>query len=313
MKEFNKLAEDLEQVVFKAAVATKDYIGSGEKEAGDQAAVDAMREAFNSLELDGIVQVGEGEKDEAPMLFVGEHVGNGQGMKIDIAVDPVEGTSLMAFGKPNSIAVLAAAPRGAFWKAGSAYYMNKIVVGPKAKGAIDIRLPLKENLQSIASSLNKPISELKIYVLDKPRHQGLIRDIEALGAKVDKHTDGDVIGSILALLPSSDIDVLMGIGGAPEAVITAAAVNALGGDMQGKLAPQKDEEKANLIAEGIDLNKVLNLDDLVNSDWSIFVAAGITGGLMLEGVAQIGSSIQSECVVIGPNKALVKRVKSIHG
>ena len=309
VKSLQALAQDLEQVVFKAAIATKDFIGSGEKEAGDQAAVDAMRDAFDDIDVNGIVQVGEGEKDEAPMLYIGEQVGNGRGLDIDIAVDPVEGTTLMAEGLPNAIAVLSAAPQGSFWRAGSAYYMDKIVVGPKAKDAIDINLSVADNLSSIAMALGKQLNELTVYVLDKPRHQQLITEIESLGAKVDRHSDGDVIGSILALLPDSDIDVLMGIGGAPEAVITASAVKALGGGMQGKLAPQKEIEKARLLAEAVDLDRVLYLDDLVKSDWSIFAAAGVTSGLMLKGVAEQDGKLQSECLIIGPGQEVKRKVQ----
>lgn len=299
--EREQLIKDLKHVVCAAANRTKKYVGSGKKEAGDQAAVDAMRNAFESSEMDAVVRVGEGEKDEAPMLYVGEKLGNGSGLKLDIAVDPVEGTSLMAAGKPNAIAVVAATVQGGFWDAGSAYYMNKLVVGSQAKGAIDIEKSTSENLKSIAEALHKKVEDLIIYVLDKPRHYKLRQEIEACGATVDLHAEGDVIGSIMALLPERKVDALMGIGGAPEAVITAAAVLALGGDMQGQLAPQHQEEKMALQKEGVDLNQTLFLNDLVKSDWAVFAAAGVTSGVLLEAPSQKNDHHASiDSIVIGP-------------
>lgn len=307
MTEQEQLEEDLKKVVCSAAAAAKEFVGTGEKEAGDQAAVDAMRAAFEQAHMDAVVRVGEGEKDEAPMLYVGEKLGSGKGPKLDIAVDPVEGTSLMAAGKPNAIAVVAAADQGAFWEAGSAYYMNKIVVGAEAKGAIDITQSATKNLKSIAAATGKKVEELLIYVLDKPRHIELRKEIEACGANVDLHAEGDVIGSILALMPDSDVDALMGIGGAPEAVITAAAVLALGGDMQGQLAPQLEEERAGLLSEGTDINKTLMLKDLVKSDWAVFAAAGVTGGELLDGPKEAtNDEVLVEYLVIGPNAGQIE-------
>lgn len=301
MTEQELLVEDLKKVVCSAADAAKEFVGTGKKEAGDQAAVDAMRKAFELAQMDAVVRVGEGEKDEAPMLYVGEKLGNGKGLKLDIAVDPVEGTALMAAGKPNAIAVVAATDQGAFWDAGSAYYMNKIVVGPEAKGAIDITLSTAENLKSIAEASGKNVEDLVVYVLDKPRHVDLRKEIEACGATVNLHAEGDVIGSVLALLPDSEVDVLMGIGGAPEAVITAAAVLALGGDMHGQLAPQQEEERASLLSEGTNIDQVLMLNDLVKSDWAVFAAAGVTSGELLEGPMESASDeILVDYLIIGP-------------
>lgn len=307
MTEKEQLVEDLKNVVCKAAAATMDHIGTGAKEAGDQAAVDAMRDAFEHANMNAVVRVGEGEKDEAPMLYVGEKLGNGSGLKLDIAVDPVEGTSLMAAGKPNAIAVVAATDQGKFWDAGSAYYMNKIVVGEDAKGSIDITKSTSENLKSIAEASGKSVSDLVVYVLDKPRHVALRKEIEACGARVDLHAEGDVIGSILALMPDSEVDALMGIGGAPEAVITAAAVLALGGDMQGQLAPQQEDEKAALLTEGVDLEKVLKLIDLVQSDWAVFAAAGVTSGELLKGpMESMNDELLVEYLVIGPESGQIE-------
>ncbi|WP_422361422.1 class II fructose-bisphosphatase [Reichenbachiella sp.] len=307
MTEQEQLVEDLKKVVCSAAAAAKEFVGTGEKEAGDQAAVDAMRSAFEQAHMDAVVRVGEGEKDEAPMLYVGEKLGNGEGPKLDIAVDPVEGTALMAEGKPNAIAVVAATDQGAFWDAGSAYYMNKIVVGETAKGAIDITKSVSENLKSIAEASGKKVEELVVYVLDKPRHIELRKQIEDCGATVDLHAEGDVIGSVLALLPDSDVDALMGIGGAPEAVITAAAVLALGGDMQGQLAPQQEEERTGLLAEGANIDRVLMLKDLVKSDWAVFAAAGVTSGELLEGpMESTGDETLVEYLTIGPESGQVE-------
>ncbi|SHJ90835.1 fructose-1,6-bisphosphatase II [Reichenbachiella agariperforans] len=308
MKEAKELTEILRVVAGQAALATKEFIGSGEKEAGDQAAVDAMRRAFDGARLDAIVRVGEGEKDEAPMLYVGETLGTGKGVAVDIAVDPVEGTRLMAEGLPNAITVIAATQRGRFWDSGSAYYMDKLVVGAEAKGAIDINRTPMENIKAIAKALDKPVTEVGVYILDKPRHHALIEELKAAGVLVYIHKEGDVIGSVLALMPDTGIDVLMGIGGAPEAVITAAAVRALGGDMQGKLAPQKAEEELSLEREGIDLSRVYQVDDLVLCDWAIFAAAGVTSGPLLAGVqtSEVGD-LTTECITIGPDLGQVTR------
>ncbi|MCV9388756.1 class II fructose-bisphosphatase [Reichenbachiella ulvae] len=304
----NSIKDILKVVAAKAALATIDHIGTGEKEAGDQAAVDAMRKAFDSAEIDAVVRVGEGEKDEAPMLYVGETLGTGKGESVDIAVDPVEGTRLMAEGLPNAITVIAATKRGRFWDSGSAYYMDKLVVGKEAKGAIDINKTAMENLHAVADKLGKSISDLGVYILDKPRHHDVIQEMKSNGVKVFAHKEGDVIGSILALIPDSEIDVLMGIGGAPEAVITAAAVRVLGGDMQGKLAPQKAEEEINLQNDGIDLDRVYGLDDLVLSDWAVFAAAGVTSGPLLTGVTRDATGqLNTECITIGPECGVIEK------
>ncbi|MEO9965483.1 MAG: class II fructose-bisphosphatase [Reichenbachiella sp.] len=307
-----RLIEDLNQVVCQAAFAARHHVGTGEKEAGDQAAVDAMRMAFESAQMDAIVKVGEGEKDEAPMLYVGEALGTGSGLRLDIAVDPVEGTALMASGKPNAIAVVAATDRDGFWDAGSAYYMKKIVVGSKAKGVVDINASTQRNLEAIAHASGKKIENLVIYVLDKPRHKELIAEIEECGATVDLHAEGDVIGSILALMPDHPVDALMGIGGAPEAVISAAAVLALDGDMQGQLAPQQDSERTNLLTEGAILDQVLKLEDLVKSNWAIFAAAGVTSGALLNAPQKVEGRWQADSVLLGPQAgAIVQRAKNL--
>ncbi|MDW7693685.1 class II fructose-bisphosphatase [Flammeovirgaceae bacterium SG7u.111] len=305
------VAKSLVKIVGNAAIAAYPHIGTGGKEEGDQAAVDAMRAAFEGIEIDAIVRVGEGEKDEAPMLYVGEKLGVGTGLKLDIAVDPIEGTSLMAAGKPNAIAVIAVTEQNAFWDAGDAYYMNKIVVGKEASAVIDINASIDQNLRAIAKAKGKRLNELTIYVLNKPRHKGLIEEIEALGSIVALHDEGDVIGSVLALIDNGGVDALMGIGGAPEAVITAAAVKAIGGGMQGKLVPQKDDEKVKLIDSGIDLSKVLYLDDLINSEYAVFAAAGVTTGPLLEGVSLENNLYKTEVIIIDSNSGIHKEFFTI--
>ncbi|WP_162555863.1 class II fructose-bisphosphatase [Reichenbachiella versicolor] len=306
-----KVSRYLQEIVAKAAIASYPHIGTGGKDEGDQAAVDAMRSAFEGKEIDAIVRVGEGEKDEAPMLYVGEKLGTGNGPLLDIAVDPIEGTSLMAAGKPNAIATIAATDQGAFWDAGHAYYMDKIVVNGQAKGVIDINASTEQNLKAIAKAKGKSIEQIVVYVLNKPRHIELVKEIETLGATVALHDEGDVIGSILALVEESEIDVLMGIGGAPEAVVTAAAVKALGGGMQGKLAPQKDFEIKNLSDAGVDLDIVYQLDDLIKSEYAVFAAAGVTTGPLLKGVSKDGAKYSTEVIIIDSVDGLKKEMITI--
>lgn len=280
------LAMEMVRITEAAAIAAAKFAGTGEKENGDQAAVDAMRMVLKTVNINGTVIIGEGEKDEAPMLYNGEKVGSGSGngIEVDIAVDPVEGTSLLAQGQPNSIAVIAMAQKGSMWNPGSSFYMNKIIVGKEAKHAIDIRKSPTENLQAIAKSLEKNVSDLAVFVLDKPRHTELIAEIHNAGASVALHAEGDVMGALMAVIPDTGVDILMGVGGTPEGVITAAAIKALGGGMQGMRAPQFAKEKEALEKEGVDINQVLSLGDLIKSDDAFFAATGITAGIFLEGV-----------------------------
>ena len=275
---------DMVRITEAAAISAAKYIGIGDKNAGDQAAVDAMREVLRKTPINGTIIIGEGAKDEAPMLFNGEKVGSGDGAHMDIAVDPVEGTNLLAYDRPNSIAVLAMSEAGSMWNPGESLYMKKIVVEEKAKDAIDITKSATENLNSIAKALGKKVAELTVFLLDKPRHQDLIQEIRNVGARISIQTDGDVMGALLAATPNSDIDVLMGIGGTPEGVISAVAVKALNGGMQGMRAPQLQSEKDLLIKDKVRLDEVLHLDDLINSDDAFFAATGITGGSVLERV-----------------------------
>lgn len=265
-KVHRNLAMELVRVTEAAAISASCYMGLGDKEAGDQAAVDAMRAVLSQVEMDGIVVIGECENDEAPMLYNGERVGSGSPPQVDVAVDPVEGTKLLAYGRPNSISVIAVAERGSMWQPGASLYMNKIVVEKHAREAIDITCSATENLHRIAEALGRRLHELTVFVLDKPRHQALIAEIRQAGARVALHIDGDVLGALMAAIPGNGVDVLMGIGGTPEGVISAAAVKALGGGMQGMRAPQKDYERQELEATlGSRIQEVLTLDDLIQS------------------------------------------------
>ncbi len=278
------LAMELVRVTEAAAISAARYMGTGNKEIGDQAAVDAMRAVLDTVDIEGTVIIGEGEKDEAPMLFNGEKVGNGHGPAMDIAVDPVEGTRLLANGTPNSIAVIAASAKGSMWVPEDSLYMQKIVVEERAKEVIDINASPAKNLSQIAKSLDRNVSELTVFVLDKPRHQNLIKEIREAGARITLHTDGDVMGALMAAIPGTGVDVLMGTGGTPEGVIAAAAVKALRGGMQGKRDPQLDYEKEELAKKGVDLAQVLHIDDLIRADDAFFAATGITEGSFLKGV-----------------------------
>ena len=275
---------DLVRVTEEAAIGAYDWIGRGDKNAGDGGAVDAMRAAFNDVNIDGVVIIGEGEKDEAPALYNGEKVGNGKGPGMDIAIDPVEGTNLLATGRPNSIATVSMAPKGSMFDPGPAFYMKKLVVGKEARGVVDIDASPTENIKKIAKALGKDVREVVIYMLDKPRHKDIIAEIRKLGACIQLHTDGDVMGALMAVTPGSGVDVMMGTGGTPEGVLAATAIKITGGQILSKLDPQKDDEKKALKEAGFDLNRLLTVDDLVTSDDVFFAATGITHGTFLGGV-----------------------------
>ena len=282
-----------------AAVACLPWVGRGDKVAADQAAVAALRSALAHVPGQGRVVIGEGEKDDAPMLYQGEELGTGTGAGWDLAVDPLEGTNYCARGVEGSIAVLAATPRGAMWGT-SGWYMDKLVVGSGAAGHIDITLPVEDNLARVADALGKPVTDLVVIVLDKPRHQELIPRIRALGAAVVQIPDGDVMGSLLALVPGGGADVALGIGGAPEGVLTAVAARLLGGEMQGRLAPQSDEERSMLADDGVDIDAVLTLDDLVGGDQGTFVATGVTSSALLSAPKPVGDAWRTCSVIVTP-------------
>jgi fructose-1,6-bisphosphatase II len=275
----------LRTVTEAAAVAAYDWIGRGRKEDGDGAAVDAMREALDQLAIDGVVVIGEGEKDEAPALYNNERVGRAaDAVQLDIAVDPIEGTTFMATGQTNSLAVIAAAPRGSMMDPGPAFYMEKLAVPPAAKGKIDPAWPVERRLTALAQALDKPIGELTIYVLDKPRHRPMIERIHEAGARVALYPAGDVAGALMAAIPGSGIDALMGTGGTPEGVMTACAVRALGGDFMGRLDPQLPSEQIAVRDAGLSTENWYAMEDMIRSQNVFFCATGITSGLLLDGV-----------------------------
>jgi fructose-1,6-bisphosphatase II len=307
------LALELVRVTEAAALAAAHYMGTGDKEAGDRAAVEAMRLILSTVEMDGVVVIGEGEKDQAPMLYNGERVGNGKPPAVDVAVDPVEGTRLLALGRPNALSVIALAERWSLWNPGPSLYMEKLVVGKEAKDAIDLNLSPTENLHRIAEALGRPVRNLTVFVLDKPRHEGLVREIRATGARVSLQTDGDVAGALMACLPNTGIDVLMGIGGTPEGVIAAVAVKAAGGAMQCRRAPQSDGEYQRVLAAyGEEWNRILTLDDLVRSEDAFFAATGITDGSLLEGVRYDDDDVTTHSLVMRVKTGTRRYIKAVH-
>jgi len=306
------LALDLARVTEAAALASARWLGLGKKEDGDGAAVDAMRISFNAMAINGRVVIGEGEKDEAPMLFNGESVGTGVGPRMDIAVDPVEGTRLLANGRPNAISVVAMTPEGSMYDPGPAYYMNKLVVPPEAVGMVDIKDPVARTLRKVAQAKNKDVRDLVVFVLDKERHEELIADIRATGARIQLHTDGDVAGALMAVIPDTGIDIMMGTGGTPEGVLAATAIRVLGGEMQGMLDPQSEEEKARVKEAGRDIKQVLKMEDLVSSDDIFFAATGITDGVFLKGVDFTGKGAKTTSLVMRGLTGTVRNVESAH-
>lgn len=283
------IALDLVRVTEAAALASARYVGLGDKNLVDKAAVDAMREAFQSLHLRGTIVIGEGEKDEAPMLYTGEEVGFGDGPEFDIAVDPIDGTSCVAGGRPNGIAAVAIALKGHMFNPARSFYCEKMAVGPEAANVIDLEAPIKDNVEKVAKALGKKVGELKVFVLDKPRHEQLIKDIHAAGARVMVHSDGDIAGALMTIDPTSDIDMLVGIGGTPEAVVTACGMKGTGGQMLTRLRPKTEEERRNIIEDGIDLDAIRSIDDLITTDQCFFAATGVTPGAFLDGVHYRGN------------------------
>ncbi|RTI06036.1 fructose-bisphosphatase class II [Thermus scotoductus] len=306
------LGLDLMRATEAAALASARHVGRGDKEAGDRAAVEAMRLLLNTLDFRGRVVIGEGEKDRAPMLYNGEVLGQGEGPLWDLAVDPVEGTRLLALGRPGAISVIAAAPEGALFNPGPGFYAAKLVVGPEAREALDLRASVAENLRAIAKALRKEVRELTVFVLDKPRHARLIEEIRLAGARVTLQTDGDVAGALAAVLPDTGVDVLMGTGGTPEGVLAAVAVKALGGGMQMRLDPQGEEERWNLIHAGFDLDRVYTLDELCKAEDTHFAATGITDGPFLRGVRYGKGRAWTESLVIRGATGTLRKVEAWH-
>ena len=307
------LALELVRVTESAATFAARWIGRGDKNAADQAAVDAMRLMLDTVSMRGVVVIGEGEKDEAPMLFNGEEVGDETGPEVDVAVDPLEGTRLTALGMPNAIAVIALAERGTLFFPGAAVYMDKIAVGPEAKEAIDIDASPADNIRRVAEAKGKRPDDVTVVVLDRDRHEALIAELRDVGARVSLITDGDVAPTIAAATPGSGVDLLMGVGGTPEGVISAAAVKSLGGAMQGRLWPRSDEERRELVDAGFDVDRKLATDDLVGGDDLIMSATGVTDGTMLGGVRFDGhGGAVTESLVIRSQSGTIRRLVSEH-
>ncbi len=311
-KPSRNLAMDLVRVTEAAALLAARYMGRDDKEGADQAAVDGMRVLLNSIDMEATVVIGEGEKDEAPMLFNGEVLGLGGEPKLDIAVDPIDGTRPLAQGRPNSIATVAAAPRGTMFDPGPFMYMNKIAVGPACKGKINIEKSTKENLQAIAKAKGIRPQDLTVVVLDRPRHNELVKEIREFGSRIRFIDDGDVAGALMTALPDSGIDVLIGIGGTPEGVLAACALRAMGGEIQGKLFARNDEELKTGIELGYDFEQVLTMDDLVASDDVFFTATGITDGELLDGVKYLPKGARTESIVVRGITGTVRTIISNH-
>ncbi|NLY45628.1 MAG: class II fructose-bisphosphatase [Tissierella sp.] len=308
------LPVNLGRVTEAAALACAKYLGKGDKEMADQAAVDAMRRMFDTVDIEGTVVIGEGEMDEAPMLYIGEKVGlrSDDDIKVDIAVDPVDGTTSVANGLPNAISVVGVAPKGCLLHAPDTY-MKKLAVGPKAKGAIDIHKSVTENIINVAKALNKAVEDITVEILDRPRHDDMVREIRQAGARIKFIDDGDVLSAISTCFGYTGVDITMGIGGAPEGVITAVALKCLGGDFQGILAPPNEEHKARCIKMGADLDKVYYIDDLAKGDEMSFAATGVTYGELLQGVKYMENNTAStHTLILRLETGTIRFIESIH-
>src|SRR3954454_14311307 len=306
------LALELVRVTEAAALAAARMIGMGDKEADDQAAVDAMREVLETVHMDGIVVIGEGEKDEAPMLYNGESIGDGTPPEVDIAVDPLEGTTLTAKGMPSALAVIALSAKGTMFDPGPCVYMNKMAGGEQIADLLDLDRPIADTLGLIAERKQRDIRDLAVVVLDRPRHEGFIKDIRDAGSRVRLISDGDVSAALLAVSDRSPVDLLWGVGGTPEGVISAAAIKSIGGGLVGKLWPRDNAERQAAIDQGYDLDRQLTQDDLVQGNDCFFSATGVTDGDVLQGVRYEGTSASTESLVMRSRSGTVRRVHARH-
>ncbi|WP_282072651.1 class II fructose-bisphosphatase [Janibacter hoylei] len=306
------LAMELVRVTEAAALAGGRWVGRGDKYTADGAAVDAMRSMISSVQMRGTVIIGEGEKDEAPMLYNGEEVGDGTGPSCDVAVDPIDGTTLTAKGMTNAVSVLAVADRGSMYDPSAVFYMDKLVTGPEAADVVDIRLPVAENIKRIAKAKGEQPEDVTVIMLDRPRHNDLAEQVRAAGARIRFISDGDVAGAIMAARPGTGIDLLLGVGGTPEGIITACAIKCLGGVIQGRLWPRDDEERQQAIDAGHDLDRVLTTDDLVATDNCFFVATGITDGELLRGVRYRAGGATTESLVMRSKSGTIRVVEAHH-
>lgn len=307
------LGLDLVRVTETAAMGAGRWLGRGDKEAADQAAVDGMRLHLSTIDIDGLVVIGEGEKDKAPMLFNGEKVGTGKGVVVDVAVDPVDGTTLTASGIPGAIAVMALSEgRGSMYAPGSLVYMDKIAVGPEAAGVIDLEAPVAQNLAAVAKAKNKDVNDLRVVILDRERNQTYIEEVRGAGARISLIRDGDVAGAIATAQDETAADILLGIGGSPEAVLAAAALRCMGGEMQCRLWPRDESERAYAEDEGLDLNQVMTARDLVDSDNVFFAATGVTGGEYLKAVEYRGTEVVTHSVIMRSKTGSVRYMTAHH-
>ena len=305
-------ALELVRVTEAAALQAGRWMGRGQKNLADKAAVDAMRMVLNTIPMDGVVVIGEGTKDQAPMLYEGEFVGSASEPKTDIAVDPIDGTRLLSQGMAGSIATLAVSERGTMYESPYVVYMDKIVVGAEAAGSVNIDASVEENIRSVAAKLNKSVNDVTVILLDRPRHTEVAEQIRASGARIRFIMDGDVAGAVMAATPGTGIDVLMGVGGAPEAVVAACALRCLGGEIQCKLWPRDDAERQSVVNAGIDINAVLHAEDLVGGDDVFFAATGITDGDFLQGVRYLGDMATTQSVVMRSRSGTVRWVEAQH-
>ena len=306
------LALELVRVTEAAALAAARWMGRGDKEAADQAAVDAMRLLMDTVPMDGVVVIGEGEKDNAPMLYNGEKIGNGEPPVVDIAVDPIDGTTLTSKGMNGALAVVALAERGTMFDPGPCMYMEKIAAGPEAVDTLDLDAPIAENLERLAKVKGMDVSGLTVMILERSRHEQIVKEVRAAGARIRFITDGDVAGAISAAREKSGVDMLIGIGGTPEGVIAAAAIKCLGGVIQGRLWPRNDQERESALAAGYDLDQVLTADDLVSGQDVFFAATGITDGELLRGVRYTGESARTQSLVMRSRSGTIRIIDGIH-
>src|SRR5207302_1367302 len=306
------LALELVRVTESAAMGAGRWVGRGDKISADQAAVDAMRSMLDSVSMDGVVVIGEGEKDEAPMLYNGESIGDGTPPSVDIAVDPIDGTTATSLGRGNAVAVIAMSERGTMFDPGPCVYMDKMAVGPEAAGAIDINASPTENLEAVAKALGRDLRELTAVILDRDRHADLIAEVRAAGARTRLIPDGDVLGAIATAWPDLDVDILFGVGGTPEGVIAAAALKCMDGEMQGKLWPRDDKERQAAVEQGYDLARVLLTNDLVSGDNCFFAATGVTDGELLQGVHHDNRGATTQSLVMRSKSGTVRRVEARH-
>jgi len=306
------IAMELVRTTEAAALAAARWMGRGDKNAADGAAVDAMRMMMDTVDMDGIVVIGEGEKDEAPMLFNGEHVGNGRGPQVDVAVDPLEGTRLLAMGRPNAVSVVGVAPRGTMYNPRDIFYMEKMAVGPEAKGKIDLSAPILWNLEQVAKAKDRSIEEITVVILDRDRNTAIADQVRAAGARIRFITDGDVAGALMTGLPHTGVDMLIGIGGSPEGVLAACALKAVEGDIQCRLWPRHDDDRRLAAERGLDLTQVLTIDDLVRSDDVFFAASGVTSGDLLQGIDYVAGGATSESLVMRSRSGTIRRIQTEH-